>query len=417
LLVPQISRFFKVSVFFLLADALFALFLSQTSLLFERIRPGPLAVIIIVGVALMIKLRCSWLCFRDGYIYLVGAFFLLAFPSALFISGAGVESLSILIIGSLILLVAPVYWYVLGVNLFAWACALAIVGSFLIIYRIQGLAGFMEAGSMGRLNLSNSHPNLLGYCAMIFTGISLILIVSGRWFSWIFGLCIMGVSFLIMIKASSRGSLIATSIGLFVFSALLLASFMGPRIWRRYGTTIGKVVLVIFSAAILFGVLAAVFYCIPAISSRMDELLYINDEYRGIDSGMSGRIATWSYVWSEFSVLDFLAGIGVRETERMGLIIDNSYVVMVLENGVFSLLAFVVVYIVRFRRLVFQSEWADRIVGFACAGLLISVLANNFVARYLFGVGNVGSVIALLALGYIGRISIQNQIGGRSVKK
>lgn len=397
---PIEARILRWILLLITAICISSLFASQISLFFERIRPLPLAILVLIGCWLVIRERCLNRCFRSGYLIIL--FYLLSLPASLLLSGGKFASLAILTIGSILIFVAPAYWSFFGVKLLVRAFVAAGVASYLILYRAAGVSAFLDSSNLSRLNLDNSHPNLLGYCAMVYFGASLLLIASNRWVYWISGLLLGGLSFVIMVKASSRGSFVASSIGLLVFLGLIIGSLMvnystlKKNSFRKLAAYLAGLVLIAFFVG-------GIIFSFSSVRVKIEEVMLVNDEYRGIGTGFSGRFDEWSEMWDMYSVPEFLFGIGVRETERSGIIIDNSYLVMAIENGVFGLLVFLLFLLTRLRQwLLFGDEdRSKRFFNFACVAFLFSVLANDFVARYLFSIGNPGAIIMFFVIGYL----------------
>ena len=83
----------------------------------------------------------------------------------------------------------------------------------------------------------------------------------------------------------------------------------------------------------------------------------------------------------------------------MSQLIDNSYVVALYEVGLFPL----ALICIRFVKVAWQfatrylvSGHSEESINLVCVLLLTVFLLNNFVARYLFGIGNPYSLLAIL---------------------
>ncbi len=391
----------KFIVFALLITSLILIFASQVIGSIERFRPVALTLIVLSGGYLFIKFKVLSLCLRGWYLHLILFFYLMSLPAAILISGSPLDSFSILTIGCLIMIVAPAYWFCLGTRGVAYAGVIAGLASYLLVYKVAGASAFLDGNSMERLTLSNSHPNLLGYCAMAFFSFSLILIVSGRWLAWLLGFTLSVLSVVLMVKANSRGAFFASLFGFLFFLGLLASGYLLKN--KKCVGHFQRSIMYALCMLIVLIVSTGVFLLSPSLNSSIKSILMVDDQYRGIDSGMSGRVDIWHSVIQLYSIPEFLTGIGVRETERDGLIIDNSYIVMCIENGFFGLLAFLVLVVSRLYYWLFRGDFTLKvwIISFTCVAFIVCVMANNFVARYLFSIGNSGGVLALLVLGYI----------------
>jgi len=132
-----------------------------------------------------------------------------------------------------------------------------------------------------------------------------------------------------------------------------------------------------------------------------DQVLQLSQEYRGIDSGFSGRFDKWRATANVLSDGSWIFGKGIRSSDSMqDNLIDNSYLVILYEVGLIPLLLITWRFLYVSRRFLsgyFQStDKEQRYVCLVCGMLMAVFLVNNIVARFLFSVGNPYSLAALL---------------------
>ncbi len=101
-----------------------------------------------------------------------------------------------------------------------------------------------------------------------------------------------------------------------------------------------------------------------------------------------------------FSDGTWLLGRGLRFTDTMEPLIDDSYLVLLYELGLIPTVLITLRFIMILRAFVttyfnaVEPGWKR--LSFTCSLLLLVFLVNNVVARYLFGVGNPYSLLAFL---------------------
>jgi hypothetical protein len=132
----------------------------------------------------------------------------------------------------------------------------------------------------------------------------------------------------------------------------------------------------------------------------VDQALAISSPYRGVDSGFTGRFDTWKKIQGLLSGGNWLLGMGMRSSDSIYPMIDNSYLVILYDLGLFPL----VLIIWRFLSILWRysrsylcaADESQRKFRLVCCLLIIMLLAINLVERFLFGVGNPYSLLALL---------------------
>jgi O-antigen ligase len=129
--------------------------------------------------------------------------------------------------------------------------------------------------------------------------------------------------------------------------------------------------------------------------------LAITDQNRGFDSGFTGRFDKWQTTLNILSDGTWLFGKGIRSSDSMSdNLIDNSYLVILYELGIIPLLLITLRFCSAGKRSIGAFWHARNDSGkwfyLYCVMFLAVFLANNFVARFLFSIGNPYSFVALL---------------------
>jgi hypothetical protein len=198
--------------------------------------------------------------------------------------------------------------------------------------------------------------------------------------------------------ASSRGSIVAILAG-GVFIAGIAILSVGKETARK----------VMQVGLLLAAVLLGLFLLIQNLDwtrnayAFVDEVLAISDEYRGINTGFSGRFDQWSRATRVLSDGTWVVGQGLRSSDMLfaeNQLIDNSYLVGLYELGLIPTLLITWRFItVSYRFLVAYFRSTDREGRYfylACGLFMTIFLLNNVVARFFFSVGNPFSLVALL---------------------
>ncbi|MEJ2421993.1 MAG: hypothetical protein P8018_09855 [Acidobacteriota bacterium] len=174
------------------------------------------------------------------------------------------------------------------------------------------------------------------------------------------------------------------------------------RLFQRKGLPVKSVVLTLAAFLCVASVVIAVK---PVLIQRgLDytvESLQLNTEGRGLDSGFSGRIVRWETTAAALSERGIWAfGAGYRtSTRELGFTVDNGYLTVLYENGILALV-FIVIQLswclwITTRRYLIELDPYRRKLFMLYAAILVAFLVNNFFDRYLFGLGNPFSLLAL----------------------
>jgi hypothetical protein len=202
----------------------------------------------------------------------------------------------------------------------------------------------------------------------------------------------------VMLAASSRGSIGALLIGGSVMTLLYIV-----RLARSSTFTISRNKLI--------GTLALL--CVLTIIAGVDQRgvasagqylrtkLALDDRDRGLNTGFTGRSASWAQLMEILPKTSWLMGNGYRTSEEdFNFFVDNGYLAGIYELGLFSTIVVLAKYlfIVYFLSSVYLSNRLTR--GMCLPALLFTLViffANAFVHRVFFGISEQASILALFA--------------------
>ena len=234
------------------------------------------------------------------------------------------------------------------------------------------------------------HPNLIGHIFGLYLIVMFwhVLIEHGLILRFIY-FCGSIIALVLIIASSSRGGLFAAIFGIVV--ALI------PYIYK-----LNKNKRFIFLFLILFLFMNIFGYYFTSSILYLQDLLQFDSDYRGLDTGFTGRVEGWLYILNN-SLEDtyaFLFGRGFRNKWIDGLpfSIDNGFLVVFAELGILALilvlhriLKLYSIYGVLFRRVIN----AEIYLAFS---IVLFFIAESVVARYFLSVGNPASIIFLFLL-------------------
>ena len=328
----------------------------------------------------------------DGLLFVVSLSVLLIAPS---MASAYDQSLqySLLISGCLIL--ARLYTSVVAIRevleAFFWS-GIVSLGLFLPL----SFATLMQSiQTLDRFGYVNLQTNLL---AFLLTGYLCVAVWKFFTSGWRMKILTGAVSLscgVMIFFTSSRGALAGGFIGCcFGAGMAFMRADRERRTWlaRRIALTAAALVV----ALLLFDKFT------PARDAYdfVDQALAISSPYRGVDSGFTGRFDTWRRTVGLLSGGNWLLGMGMRSSDSIYPMIDNSYLVILYDLGLLPL----VLILWRFLSILWKysksclcaTDESQRKFRLVCCLLIIMLLAINIVERFLFGVGNPYSLLALL---------------------
>jgi len=199
---------------------------------------------------------------------------------------------------------------------------------------------------------------------------------------------VLGLSGAVILGTDSRSAIIGTVIGLFVYLVTTWSQFS-----KRQRTAV--IVLVALS-----GVGAAAYS--SRVMRSIDKVLALNDPYRGVGTGFTGRLSAWEFaigLWRSHPLL----GVGYR---NQGIYFSkgtkyssshNGYLSLLVETGVLGFSSVLVIFLSGAIRL-----WKSRKTNPRVARLALSLRGCYlFIAvfeRYTINFGNPMSILVLIFL-------------------
>ncbi|HEY4363757.1 MAG TPA: O-antigen ligase family protein [Bryobacteraceae bacterium] len=266
-----------------------------------------------------------------------------------------------------------------------WEMGREKIATSLWVYSVLGTAliGYVYwvgARVQGRLTIGDAHPNYLGLISFGFLmcapalpkrGIAAILIAANLY---------------IIVETQSRSALAASILGLFVFASLKAKQMKK-----------GRAAFTLACVALLSTVLLLVYY--DTIETWVSSLFFLNDRYRGLGTGFTGRIDAWQEALDLFQQ-NPLFGVGFRMHERYMTTLSsahNGYLSLLAEVGIFGTIPLIGLAILGGYRL-FRRAWSGdemAIMGFAFfAGYALLVVFE----RLFLNMGNPTSILAWIFL-------------------
>jgi hypothetical protein len=236
-------------------------------------------------------------------------------------------------------------------------------------------------------------PNRIAFFAATAIPVQLWFVARRRRYSVLLltALCV-----LVMIAASSRGSIGALLIGGLATTILYLVK------QSRSGTFA-------ISRNKLIGTLAllCVLTCIAGVEQRavadsgryLATKLALDDSERGLNTGFTGRTIYWAELTQILPKTFWVIGNGFRTSdEDFNFPVDNGYLAGLYELGLFSAVIVLAkyVFIVYFLAAVYlRNAWAEGSCVPVLFFTLVIFFANAYVHRVFFGIGEQASILAL----------------------
>jgi O-antigen ligase len=244
-------------------------------------------------------------------------------------------------------------WRLVGSRIIHSLAIYAVLGTIFVTYIY-----FFGPRIQDRLSISlTSHPNYLGLVSFGLLMCSLALknhlLTAG----------IIVMNFVVIVATQSRGSLVAALLGLSVY--LTLKTLRARKV---------RVVLTVVGAVIVAAVLLMLYQ--DEIGNWFSSLLFLNDKYRGIGTGFTGRLDAWQEAFDLFLGNPWF-GVGFRMHEQYMTTLSSAH------NGYLSLLA-EVGSIGGIALLVLTMGACGRLLRQALRGDTIAMLGLGFVAGYFF---------------------------------
>lgn len=265
--------------------------------------------------------------------------------------------------------------------------------SSLRVYSILLLAifyfGFLSGATDSRFSFY-TNPN--GMALIMFSGAIFSLLIKSIYLKTAM-LC--SYFFLILMTGSRSG---------------LLSLIVAISVYYILNTTNNKKKVLLLTFAVIFLIFGALLFLYGDMYSFLSDILLLDDDYRGIGSGFSGRIYAWTTALSLY--LDNpLFGVGFRQHESYfsGLwsgesggyqyrisSSHNGYLASLAELGTFGFLAVsIIIFIAASHILKNNTKAQDHLLYSCLAGFMAGYMVISFFERFLINSGNPTSLIFL----------------------
>ncbi len=326
----------------------------------------------------------------EGLVFVLLISLLIIAPS---LASHSTKSLETALIISVCLILARLYMAVVPIpevlDAFFWSGILS-VGFFVPL----SFADLMQSVStLTRLWAFSFHPNLLAWVLAGYFCVAVWKLMTGNWHVNILAGVLGIVCVLIIVFASSRGALVGVLAGC-VFAGGMAAA----RAWKTQHRNFLRVGLLMAALVLGFVFIIQDLEWAKDAYAVMDQVLSLSTPDRGIDSGMTGRTDTWRETVRALSDGSWFYGHGLRSSDSLYPMIDNSYLVILYDLGLLSLvlIAWRFLTILRefFRGYFRATGQKQRGFYLACSLLMAVLLITNLVERSLFAVGNPFSLLA-----------------------
>jgi O-antigen ligase len=249
--------------------------------------------------------------------------------------------------------------------------------------------------SVERFGFLNLQTNLLGFLLTGYFWVMVWKVLADGWrtkvLAGLVGLCCIAMVFF----ASSRGSLVGSVVGgVFGASMALIRTERNQR-KKLAGRMIGVAAVLLIG---VFFVQSSSWY--KNTYEFFDQILAISEPSRGIGSGFSGRLDSWSKTLRMLSDGSWLTGRGLRSSDSLYPMIDNGYLVLLYDLGLLPLILITW----RFLSIVWKAMKAyfrtadkpQQQLCLSCAVLVVVLLVASVSQRYLFAVGNPYSLLVFI---------------------
>jgi len=302
-------------------------------------------------------------------------------PFSLFLSAC-------LILGRLYTAVVPIAEIV---EAFFWSGVISCT-----LFVLMGFAFLQDAvAHLTRLSAFGFHPNLLAFVMAGYLTVMVWKIMTGRRFERLVAGPVAIACLGILFFASSRGIIVGVVVGC---AAIALMAFLrADYLLRRRIIRLSVVGLPVAA------VLVVVLWSQPWITSlyeSVDTILALSTPDRGFGSGLTGRLDKWHELLTIFSDGTWLLGHGIRSSDSMEQLIDNSYLVTLYELGIIPAILICARFLLKLGLVVRgylrrECPQQDGFLLFLALALTVLLVSNAF-ERMLFAVGNPFSLLAFL---------------------
>jgi hypothetical protein len=268
------------------------------------------------------------------------------------------------------------------------------------------------------------HPNLIAFLIGGFIPVQFWKFrTQTKYRIWILALIFMGS--IIIFFSSSRGSIVSILTGGSVISAIYYFKQINIGNLKITGKHF-------FYAIFLSGLAMIIIVINPIVVDNV--LWYITDKLafyhplRGLDTGVTGRLALWDTTIYALKHGSWILGNGFRSGSRdLGFSIDNGYLTLAYEIGLVPAFLVTTKYIwvtLRFTLKYLRAQtFQESALFHSLIFIMVVFLTNNIVTRYLFGLGNPFSLLGLFFLLLtrkdieIGHWITEKKLGYKKVKR
>lgn len=242
----------------------------------------------------------------------------------------------------------------------------ALFGSVICSYCIVKYIGFDSRNNFG------IQPNYIGMIALSVASSALFLK------SYSFRTYVYFITLATTFVVSSRSSMLCI-----LLLVLMDYLFISKR-WK----------IIIHSKVGILLLFVSLFILFPFVLDMLASIFLLNDEYRGVDSGFSGRVYRWYAginLWMDNPIL----GIGYGESLRaLGFTLDSAYITILVELGLTGFIFYIYLNLYAIYKSISSKDWAFAIF------VIVYMIYGLFEKRY-FSVGNAYSILYLIILGKI----------------
>jgi len=269
-----------------------------------------------------------------------------------------------------------------------YAIAMAML---LIIYAISHYEPGLRLGN--GVNGGVFNPNAIGLVSL---SIVLSSLAIPKW--WV-RYMVLALALVILVLTGSRSASVGVVLAL---SFVILKRTKQGGIGIKWAFVIGGVALSVISM-----------FFWNEIEAILMNFFAVNDAYRGIGSGATGRMDAWIQTWGLFTSHPFF-GVGFRAHDNLlhALVktessAHNGYLSLLAEIGLFGFAAVVVMVFSGVIRLLRAARDAENgLIAVILLGLCIGYGFMAIFERYLLNVGNPTSLLFILAILYQGRKTV-----------
>lgn len=244
---------------------------------------------------------------RSVILWVTGAS-LLALAANALLSEDPLHSLGYVLTVALGLVCCAGIWEIVGTRVVTCLSIYSILGTLMGIYTY-----FIGERVQGRLSIGDAHPNYLGLVSFGFLVSALAIpnrLLAGS---------LIAINLFIIVDTQSRTVLGAGLLALLVFAAL-----KAKQISKR------RAAFALVGLALVLGLLVLIYS--DVVAYWISSLFFLNDKYRGLGTGFTGRVEAWQEALDMF-FNNPAFGVGFRMHERYMNTLSSAH------NGYLSLLA------------------------------------------------------------------------------